>query len=285
MEIYKITNLINGKIYVGMTKQNKLVRFEQHIKKSNNQKLNYPILNAIRKYGKENFKVETICECENFHTLIKKEIFWINKLNSLVPNGYNIAKGGNGGDLISNHPNLKFIKQKMSKSKMGTKNYFYGKHHSEISINKIKNNMPDMSGNKNAFCGKHHNNETKILISEQNKKRTKELNSFYGKHHSEITKHVLREKAKLRTHTQQTKNKIGDWGKINNVGNKNGNFTIYSINTPSNETLFLNGLEEIKKYFKGILSYQRLLKSNKCCGYKIFNKTKINKKCSVVESE
>lgn len=93
-EIYKITNKINGKTYVGQTKNPLKTRLYSHLKKvREDSKL--PIHCAIRKYGKENFLIETIESCK-INELNAKEIFWIKELNSLCQNGYNIRNGGRG---------------------------------------------------------------------------------------------------------------------------------------------------------------------------------------------
>ena len=88
MIIYKITNLINGKIYIGQTKFTVEKRFKEHAKADS------PLGHAIRKYGKKNFKAEVIETCQTFTELNEREIFWIKELNCKVPNGYNIADGG-----------------------------------------------------------------------------------------------------------------------------------------------------------------------------------------------
>ena len=88
MIVYKITNLLNGKIYVGQTKKTLDKRFKEH------SKAKTVIGAAIRKYGAENFKIEVIEFCQNFLELNEREIFWIEKLNCKVPNGYNVADGG-----------------------------------------------------------------------------------------------------------------------------------------------------------------------------------------------
>lgn len=95
--IYKITNKINGKIYIGQTRRNESERWQQHIKSS---KYNYcsdynTILHqAIRKYGTENFEVQIIEKCD-FSLLNSKEIYWIQYYDS-QKNGYNITNGGYG---------------------------------------------------------------------------------------------------------------------------------------------------------------------------------------------
>lgn len=89
--VYKITNLINGKIYVGMRKGN-INNFEKYWGSG------ILIKRAILKYGIENFKKEVIEEATTRNNLASKEIFWIKELNSLAKNGYNISKGGFGAN-------------------------------------------------------------------------------------------------------------------------------------------------------------------------------------------
>lgn len=88
MMIYKITNCLNGKIYVGQTNQTLKKRFQNH--KSSNSMLG----RDIREYGEENFKIECIETCQTLDELDRREIFWIAKLNCKFPNGYNRTDGG-----------------------------------------------------------------------------------------------------------------------------------------------------------------------------------------------
>lgn len=99
--IYKIENLINGKVYIGQSKDIKK-RWSEHCKIS--QKLNEQyrrsyIHNAIQKYGLENFSFIVIEQCD-LKDLDKKEIEWIAKYHSYVGdplcNGYNLTIGGQG---------------------------------------------------------------------------------------------------------------------------------------------------------------------------------------------
>lgn len=91
--IYKITNLINGKIYIGQTKSPINIRMNRHYSRANICKNITGIDAAIKKYGKNNFSVEIIEECDN-NRLDEREIFFISKLNSFSKNGYNLNKGG-----------------------------------------------------------------------------------------------------------------------------------------------------------------------------------------------
>ena len=93
MIIYKVTNRINGKVYIGQTKQSMQKRWSNHCCKNSHCSI---LHSAIKKYGAENFTVEQIDVACTKDELDKKEIFWIGKYNSVAPNGYNISTGGNG---------------------------------------------------------------------------------------------------------------------------------------------------------------------------------------------
>lgn len=93
--IYKITNLINNKIYVGQTTQSMEYRLIQHSKTASYNK-SMPICNSIKKYGIVNFKIETLDWATNQTELNYKEWLWISTLDTLNKEiGYNIRTGGN----------------------------------------------------------------------------------------------------------------------------------------------------------------------------------------------
>jgi len=98
MIVYKTTNLINGKIYIGKDSKN-------NIKYYGSGKI---LKNSIKKYGIENFSKEVLETCESLHDLNIREIYWINFYDSTNREiGYNLAPGGEGnsgkwnGDVLS----------------------------------------------------------------------------------------------------------------------------------------------------------------------------------------
>jgi len=93
MRIYKITNKLNGKQYVGQTKTTLYKRFASHVCAANRGSTAI-IHNAIRKYGKDAFEVELLQECQSFDELDQAERRWIAELNTIAPNGYNVEAGG-----------------------------------------------------------------------------------------------------------------------------------------------------------------------------------------------
>lgn len=94
--IYKITNKINGKSYIGQTIQNVKERFYQYCATKCSQAiLNMVIHKAINKYGKSNFTIEVIEEVESTN-LNDRERYWIRYYDS-YNNGYNSTEGGQDG--------------------------------------------------------------------------------------------------------------------------------------------------------------------------------------------
>lgn len=99
MYLYQITNLINGKIYIGKT-NNITKRWSNH-RCSNDP--NMVIARAIRKYGKENFKFEVLYKNVSIEEIDMLEMQTIKEKNCKVPYGYNVADGGQGGVGISKY--------------------------------------------------------------------------------------------------------------------------------------------------------------------------------------
>lgn len=106
--VYKATNKINGKIYVGKT-YNFEKRKKEHIYDIDN---GLPFHKALKKYGVDNFEWEIIDTGITEEEIIEKEIYWIKELNSCIhfpnSNGYNITLGGEGGTSWNSRPILQF---------------------------------------------------------------------------------------------------------------------------------------------------------------------------------
>jgi group I intron endonuclease len=97
--IYKITNLVNGKIYIGQTVRQLIRRWHGHCYRARSGKQSH-LYEAMRKYGVENFLVEEIDRSIHKEELNAKEVEWISRLGSMDPEvGYNCKEGGNGGRL------------------------------------------------------------------------------------------------------------------------------------------------------------------------------------------
>ena len=96
--IYKITNDINDKVYIGKTEFNIEKRFQEHCRdalKDRNEKR--PLYNAMNKYGIEHFKIEEIEQCNDIENIEKYCIEYYDSYN----NGYNATLGGDEKTLIN----------------------------------------------------------------------------------------------------------------------------------------------------------------------------------------
>ena len=135
--VYKITNLKNGKIYIGQTKNFKR-RMNQHFYE--NSSSNSLLKEAIKEFGKENFKIEILEETYFKFQAYYKEEFFINFYQSFESEkGYNIKFGGN------NYKQPDSIKKKISDSQIGEKNHMFGK---KGSLNKTSKRIIELKTNK-----------------------------------------------------------------------------------------------------------------------------------------
>lgn len=142
MIIYKFTNKIDGKDYIGQTTQSLEARVSQHFSDAKSGRRDYVIDRAIRKYGRENFIIEKWDDALSIDELNKMEIFWIKELNTLAPNGYNLLEGG------KNAKHTEETKKKLSESRKGKK---FGPHSEET---------------KKKLSESHSNNKVKIICVE-----------------------------------------------------------------------------------------------------------------------
>ena len=95
--VYKITNKINGKIYIGQTYRSIEERFSEHKKDAfRDRSEKRPLYSAMRKYGVDSFYIELIEETEN---PLEREKYWIEYFKSFK-NGYNATIGGDGAPYI-----------------------------------------------------------------------------------------------------------------------------------------------------------------------------------------
>ena len=170
--IYKITNKLNGKVYIGQSIDID-ARWRQHI----NAKDNYAIHNAIKKYGEENFKFEVLLKCP-VDMLNVWERDMIALYDCISPNGYNLTEGGEGYQCSEE------MRLKMSEAHKGM-------HHSEET--RLK-----MSNIRKGVKLKPHSEETKIKMSKAHK----------GKHLSEEHKRKLSDAKKGKKRSDEVKNKL-----------------------------------------------------------------------------
>jgi len=172
--IYKVTNKVNNKFYIGITKRDIKLRLKEHMYNGDTG-LSAP----IKKYGIENFVIQTIDTAKTFKELENKEVKLIKRLKP----DYNQASGGvtcfehsdKSKEKISF--SLKKLNRKWSKEKKeyysklfsGKNNPMYGKtpwlgkKHKKETLEKMTNSK---IGEKNPMFGRKHSEETRKKIKQ-----------------------------------------------------------------------------------------------------------------------
>jgi group I intron endonuclease len=154
MHIYCITNLINGKIYIGQTvQQNSKMRWYAHLADARRGKKSY-LLDSIRKYGKDSFAWEVIDSAVCIDELNTKEEYWLNHYRNQGITVYNNREAGGNKTHSAESIGRMRIAQKL--------------RHATTKVGGWKR------CDGGAMKGKTHNNETKEKMSQARLK-------YYGK--------------------------------------------------------------------------------------------------------
>ena len=171
--IYVIKNKVNDKLYVGQCICDVQERFVTHC----NSKDDMPIHKAMQELGVENFYFEILDEVSD-DIRLDVETYYIDKLNTLRPNGYNYYRHSSAGFTHQKHSDIS--RQKISKSSQKWWDNASAQV-LQVRANKISN----------ALKGRTFTDEHKYKISQYAKLRVKDKNPFYGKTHSQNTKQKI----------------------------------------------------------------------------------------------
>lgn len=222
--IYKITNQVNGKSYIGQTVHDAVkTRIRDHLSDKGTRG-NRILKRAIAKYGKDAFTYEILHDgiIPEFLDDLEKEA--ITKFNTLVPHGYNLTTGGEGmlgyrhsakarqkiSEAGKGKKRSKQARRKMSEAHRGRKR----KPHSEETKRKISraNKGRKHSEEAKRKMSKAHTRKT---LSEETRRKMSEANK--GKSFSEATRRKLSEANKGRTLSEETRQKLSEANKGKNL--------------------------------------------------------------------
>lgn len=202
--IYKITNLVNKKIYIGQTIQDDVEkRWELHRRLAKKDKGCTALKEAFNKYGIDKFKFEVLIICFN-EDCIEYEKEYIKKYNALVPNGYNISEGGNGGPLFKGKHHSEETKTKLRET---SKAYYSNPENRKKLGEKVKVALEKSEKWQKALAegrvGENLKKENRILwqndntvtvISEETKKKLSELAHKYYEENREKHNKLMSDK-------------------------------------------------------------------------------------------
>jgi len=232
-KIYKTTNIVNGKIYVGQTHYDNPSYFGSGVL----------LAEAIEKHGKENFIKEYIDEASSQEELDKKEIYWIKTLNSQDRYiGYNIADGGWNYFTMTEE-----TREKISKT-------LKGKYVGENSFRKgLKLTEEHKKAISDALKNRSLSEETRKKLSESHK----------GKKHTEEARQKMSKSHKGKTLSDEHRSKISESGKgkvctdekKERLRQSNLNKTqvhsrtVFAVCIKSNMELYFNNISEAARHF------------------------------------
>ena len=140
--IYKATNLINGKCYIGKTIQKFEQRQYEHKKKAN-KSIYRGFCGALRKYGFENFSWEILCECDVMVLGIRETMKIIVEHSHYTESGYNLTWGNDGGPWQITEEQIKRRRERNI-----THPPMLGRHHTDDVKKKISDRMIGNKYNK-----------------------------------------------------------------------------------------------------------------------------------------
>lgn len=184
--IYLATCLVNQKLYVGQTVKAPKKRWAEY--RVEVRSSNRPFCNAIKKYGWENFSWVVIDTAANIDELNLKEVDWISKLGTLVPNGYNLSAGGGNTTGVTHSPETR---AKMSKSHLGKKMSETTKQRMRLAKQGSRPSVEAIEKARLVTLGRKDSEETRLkkILSSTGRKHTPEARlkisaSGQGRRHS-----------------------------------------------------------------------------------------------------
>lgn len=191
MIIYRATNKINGKSYIGQTIRSLGKRKSAHISAALTVGEDSYFYNALRKYGPDNFKWSIVNECNTLKELNRLETYYIKEYDTFY-NGYNLNYGGDNRQISEE------TKRKISEANRGRRHSEETKRKlSELNIGKklsdeVRKNM------SKAQKGRKHTEETRKKIA----------GSIKGTQCSKETKRKISEANKSKKHSKDTRKKM-----------------------------------------------------------------------------
>ena len=234
VQIYRILNIVTNKSYIGKS-VNYIKRFEKH-KKAAQNKVNRRLYDSMNHHGIDKFQLILIEDLGNVTRTEAniRETYWVEVLDTLMPNGYNMTKGGDGGYTLDHWDNSR--KQELYKLQALSRT-------GQTRTDETKEILSQLAVIREASKTEEQKNEISLKISKTNKERgiappeytrwkKGQVGTFLGKTHKESSKLKIGE-ARLGKKYEDflsidKAKEIKEDRRKNWIGNKNPNYVDFT---------------------------------------------------------
>jgi len=241
--IYKATNKVNGKVYIGQTTKSLEKRKSKHLSDTRCGRYGGSIfLKAMNRYKESNFMWIEICKCYSRKELDDMENYYIDLYKSNNTKfGYNLITGrGRSGYKLSEEAKHKISEKAIIRLSIPENNPMYGKSISDICGDKISRKLKKYYiNNLGSFTNRKHSAESKLKMSES---RTGKGNHFYGKNLTKDHRAKISEALRGREFSNAHKRKISESRIGKYLGSENKTSKKYIITGPNGNNILIHGL-------------------------------------------
>lgn len=215
INVYKITNTVNGKLYIGMTRNTAEKRWRQHVNASVSTKRYSALGSAIQKYGVGAFLVVTVYQAVNPLEAAKVERGLIAQLGTCAPSGYNLTSGG---ERNAGCRRTILVRDKIRSKAVGRRNSDAHKEKNRIASTGRRHSEESKAKIRAAHMGMRPTDETraklraaKVGMTVSAETREKIRLASTGRLYKDSSKEKNRQARLGKRHTEEAKQKIREW--------------------------------------------------------------------------
>ena len=207
--IYKITNTITGKYYIGSTTSHEKRKHQHFTTLKNGTHHNIHLQRSYNKYGRGAFKFEVVESFDSKVDALKEEQALLDKI-ARKQETFNISLSATGGDFMSNHPDAERLKVEAGNRLLAWRDGLSEEDKKEISIKMSGSGNPNWRGGFIPRCDCGKRKAPSADSCEGCRNRTGDKNPFFGKRHSDETKQKIAEARRGKIPANSRKVQVGE---------------------------------------------------------------------------